>query len=133
MLLWPNLVIEYYERGIEAAVSPTSQLVLPSFLFTNFMPEYEIKMSLAILMDNSTVENQRQINPLHFYGRQLHEQLNQTKKEDQHSLFSLRMPQMDEMYTVFACNVYDEEKINTVKEMLNITDDLTLTLVSSND
>lgn len=70
MLLWPNLVIKLHDNGLEN--EETNRIVLPTFLFAGtFMPEYLIKMSLAILLNNSREQNQTVRNPLQIYMSQL--------------------------------------------------------------
>jgi len=56
MLLWPNLVIKLYENGFNYA--ETHHLVLPTFLFADFLLESnpnaatDIKVSLSMLMND---------------------------------------------------------------------------------
>lgn len=63
MLLWPNIVFQYYENGFEDTPQP-QHLVLPTFLFCDFLKEQQefqtmqdIKVSLGMLMENTCIEN----------------------------------------------------------------------------
>ena len=79
LLLWPNLVIKLYERGMNAPES--HHLVLPTFLFADFLTDADeklltdVKISLALLMNTATDEAQAQNNPLMFYKDMMHGQL----------------------------------------------------------
>ena len=53
MLLWPHLIFKFFEQGIGRDKVETSRIVLPIFIFADsFMPHVDIKMTLAMLMDN---------------------------------------------------------------------------------
>ena len=71
MLLWPHLILKFYDDGIGSDKNPkpeTSRIVLPIFIFAeSFMPHVDIKMTMAMLMDNRLSEVQRQENPLMIY------------------------------------------------------------------
>ena len=59
MLLWPHLILKFFEQGIGRDKVETSRIVLPIFIFADsFMPHVDIKMTLAMLMDNHESENQ---------------------------------------------------------------------------
>ena len=68
MILWPHLVIKYYDQGKGSKDAPNvenSRIVLPIFLFAgSFMDEASIKIALAMLMETSSSEHQKQDNPL---------------------------------------------------------------------
>ena len=57
--MWPHLILKFFEQGIGKDKVETSRIVLPIFIFADsFMPHVDIKMTLAMLMDNHESENQ---------------------------------------------------------------------------
>jgi len=95
LLLWPNLVIKVFERGID---SPESHhLVLPTFIFADFLIEAneklltDVKISLALLMNTASDEAQTQDNPLMFYKDMMHAQL-LSMSDDLQERFCLKLP-----------------------------------------
>jgi len=77
MLLWPNLVINLFEQGMDKPM--THHLVLPTFLYADFLieshPEMvtDMKISLALLKYTNTLESQEILNPLMIYKETMHE------------------------------------------------------------
>mgnify|MGYP001626741029 CR=1 FL=1 len=63
MMLWPSIVIQFYEKGFVNTKEPLF-LVLPTFLFADFLLEQnnfttmqDIKVSLGLMMNNTLTEN----------------------------------------------------------------------------
>lgn len=108
MLLWPNLVIKLHEQGLD--YPETHHLVLPTFLFADFLLEVsprtsmDIKVSLATLMQNNNAESQRQENHLFKYLRTLQTQVGSVSvSENLHPMFSLKLEETrDEVFTQLA-------------------------------
>lgn len=85
MILWPHLIFKFFNDGMGTEAKPnpeSSRIVLPIFIFAeSFMNHQEVKMSLAMLMDNRLSENQRQQNPIMIYCEQLQTQIGIVKSE----------------------------------------------------
>ena len=139
MLLWPNLVINLFENGIDNPC--THHLVLPTFLFADFLIEKnpglktDVKISLALLMYHTTQESQAQQNPLMIYKEMMHEQLMSNLSDDMHDMFSLKLPQTrEEVFIQLAQGAAEDvDELHEVVELFQFDDWQQIELMDQGD